>query len=475
MSNTADWLADTGLVKTIALMRKSGATWHRIQEYIGQQGYPIPSDISVRRHLKKQEKLAGMDGHKWLDEYGPSGLPKEQVTHTSWEDIKGRVNARSEEKNTPPVTEPHFFAPISAKRNEGIEKALRAAHAQMDEEQWGKEEVSDRITDALAGLRVERRALADERDMLHDMAKDLINYKSPDILIPRSVGPHEDDMIVLCSDWHLGAKVDEADHLPGSAFNKVVAEGRLETLMQQMAVQAENLPHRRKLYLVFLGDITDGSNMRAGHGLRVDMSLGHQRTFASQHIKRMVVFAKGLGFVEIVIIWLTGNHGRVGHRLGDDLAVDNHEYALGELVDRMVEPLGGVTVVRPQSRYFRWRIGAKVWMGEHGDSKRGGSGITPVAGMTRLLEDRIRMYNCEAPDVFVTAHFHTPFVSAHGDKTRMFGNGAFPAMDDYAGNEIRKVTRPSQWILVQNDNDGIYLSREAFLAEHLKTVEPKIY
>lgn len=195
-----------------------------------------------------------------------------------------------------------------------------------------------------------QRELSDQalfrRTILDTVAKPrtLKEYK----VKPFQYDPEYNDLVVVTSDWHIGAVVD----LKHNQYNPLIAEYRMQNYLNHIGRQIEiNKP--RKIYIINLGDLIENVQMRAvNQSYYTDMTLSEQIIKASAMQSEFVrSIAKRYPDIPIEFSEITGNHDRYAPNKQNALYGDSVGMVARALTDRDTRDLDNVTVVEPVTEY----------------------------------------------------------------------------------------------------------------------------
>jgi hypothetical protein len=257
----------------------------------------------------------------------------------------------------------------------------------------------------------------------------------------------EEAAVLVISDVHVGKWVMSEE--VGDSFGYSVPEfkrrlGKLrEALAEIIAIHRRSIPIKR-LYVLMLGDLVDGSDMRPGQKLRVDQTVGAQTLTFS---REFVPFLAGLGqmFDEVRVIVVGGNHGRVG-KPGENMPWDNFDVMAGHFLETALQFAPNIKVHVSHRPYEIARInGLEIYMA-HGESVRGGSGLAsvPTYGIAKAAARDVGLHQ-RLFDAYIIGHFHTAQdLDINGIPVLI--NGCWDGGDSYSVNQLHVASVPAQWL-----------------------------
>lgn len=267
--------------------------------------------------------------------------------------------------------------------------------------------------------------------------------------IPTGSGSPE-VMTVLVGDIHIGKLVDPNVVGSGFGYGFPIFEQRFSRLKDRIlrlyALHSQTAPIET-IRIYFLGDGTDGVDMRRGHAHRVDIQTATQQTIVLTYaFENLIRELSDLLGVPIEIVWEFGNHGRVGE-FGVNLPADNWDYIAGQMLGIATRDMiqdGRLKLHADTLKYSITQLGPYRVYSSHGDSVKGGDGFAglPINGLARGLAKDTGMH-LQLFDLYLTAHFHTP-QDIQTQAGRIIMNGAWDGGDDYSINQIKAASEPVQ-------------------------------
>jgi len=258
--------------------------------------------------------------------------------------------------------------------------------------------------------------------------------------------------VLLCSDWHIGALVEAAEMRGMYAYDTEVCRSRIESLGREVRTLLRlysDLYTIRRLYLLWAGDILDGTTAYRGQRYRLQLHTPEaQRHWAHNHICR---FTEELAseVPETVGIVCAGNHARIG--TSDDVPASEDS----EL--RLFTDIARDTVGVPHLTWERHRLGVSfvaqptgnvVYM-EHGQRVPWGGKTSQPTPSTWTHAYQRCMDEGRIAEVVCWGHRHTP-AYLHG-RPHILSNGCMTGYNEYAREGALRPTLPSQWMFGLSD------------------------
>lgn len=264
----------------------------------------------------------------------------------------------------------------------------------------------------------------------------------------------EETAVLVISDVHVGKWVDPIEVGAAFGYNVPEFERRLANIRRRfdsiIDIHRRAIPIKR-LYVLMLGDLVDGSDMRAGQKIRVDATVGAQTLIFAQH---MAPFLTGLSqmFEEVRVIVVGGNHGRVG-KPGDNKPIDNFDVMAGHFLQVALQNVENVKVHVSHKPYEIARIGGLDVYMAHGEAVSGSGGFAgvPAAGVARAAARDVGMHR-RLFDAYVIGHFHNAQdLDMNGIPVLI--NGAWDGGDAFSVNRLKMASVPAQWLFGVNDTN----------------------
>lgn len=218
--------------------------------------------------------------------------------------------------------------------------------------------------DELGELQLQKRAIQNDKRVANKVQRELSDQalfrriildavSKPRIIKEANIKPFQyepltNELVVVTSDWHIGAVVD----LKHNQYNQQVAESRMREYLNQIGQQIEaNKP--RKIYIINLGDLIENVQMRAvNQSYYTDMTLSEQIITASAMQSQFVrSIAKRYPEIPIEFSEITGNHDRYAPNKQNALYGDSIGMVARALTERDTRDLDNVMVVEPVTEY----------------------------------------------------------------------------------------------------------------------------
>ena len=218
--------------------------------------------------------------------------------------------------------------------------------------------------DELGELQLQKRAIQNDKRVANKVQRELSDQalfrrtildavSKPRVIKEANIKPFQyepltNELVVVTSDWHIGAVVD----LKHNQYNQQVAESRMREYLNQIGQRIEaNKP--RKIYIINLGDLIENVQMRAvNQSYYTDMTLSEQIITASAMQSQFVrSIAKRYPEIPIEFSEITGNHDRYAPNKQNALYGDSIGIVARALMEKDTRDLDNVMVVEPVTEY----------------------------------------------------------------------------------------------------------------------------
>ncbi len=199
-------------------------------------------------------------------------------------------------------------------------------------------------------LNRQQRYLADQINFSHEINKAKIRPRviKQTRLLDKEIEPDGSSLVIVNSDWHIGATVN----LPNNRYNYAIAQERVK-LYEKRIVQAIKEKHPTDVYIVNLGDLIEGVQMRkVNQSYYTDMTLSDQIIKATQLQDSMLMsLATTFPKIQFHFTEIAGNHDRFSPSKKDQLYGDSVAKVARELSTSLFKDLDNMNVFAPDSEY----------------------------------------------------------------------------------------------------------------------------
>ena len=285
----------------------------------------------------------------------------------------------------------------------------------------------------------------------------------------------EETLVLMFSDNHADQVVtpQEVDGLEDYDFK--VSARRHEVLVEELLEWTQNSLSNfrfRKLVIMGLGDYTSGEI----HGHVNRSYFGDQFTndLAIAQLFSQVFRELAAHFIEVEIVSITGNHGRLTDRIEftKEAVAANHDTLIMKIAEIHLQNIKNIKFEFPSGLSTVKQIEGWNFFLHHGHGKKG-SGET-WARAKRKAGTIVPLHR-GAIDYFCSGHFHTPGDVAVSGGATMLGNGAFLNCDQYSYQNIDEAGSACQLIFGVHPHNGVTWRLPIKLQTEEEKLGPKRY
>ncbi len=338
----------------------------------------------------------------------------------------------------------------------GYANHYKREHYETDEPQKSKEEVFETIENAAK-----------------QVTRNLEDRERLDATIAEEKELKDEQWNLLFSDLHYGLEVKGVEVGGLTEYNTDIAKERLDYLAQTLGRILEYHPNRpHTLNISFLGDMIDNAIMRNNQYASVEMGVTEQVMEVTELIVDFLVSLSKY-FPEIKCFAVYGNHGRITKNKKDSDPTESFDRLVYWAIQDRIEDMDDISFESTKAQHMIVDImGWRFWL-EHGDTVRSWMHI-PFYGAEREKKNILETLGHvdETIDYILLGHHHQ--LAPIWDLGTFF-NGAFPGGDTYSIGHLRKMSLPSQLLLIISEKHGITNMRPIKLVEDATQREAKIY
>lgn len=336
-------------------------------------------------------------------------------------------------------------------RTPPAEKKTFAEHAQEQAED------SNAIRALERSLRAQNRLLTTERDKLKaqlGLIESLEAHKpnaTPTWLAPKSPAKgHRATLSLLLTDTHLDEEVDPAQVDGMNAYNREIAEMRLERFFTSSTKLAKHYLSGVTYdgaVLMLGGDIFSGNIHEELARSNADTLFGSILHYLDPMKAGIELLARQFGKVHVA--GTPGNHGRMTRKpIAKQRAADNLDWLFYKLLARELARDSRITWEIPTAADTNVRIYDVQYLLTHGDQFRGGSGIAGALSPMMIgsaRKTKRQLYAGKPYQYMVLGHWHTQmFLPSKG----ILAGGSVKGIDEYSfiGNFDPEPPQQPLWI-----------------------------
>lgn len=244
-------------------------------------------------------------------------------------------------------------------------------------------------------------------------------------------------MVLVISDWHLGAKID----IENNQYNLKVAKKRINNLFNQ-AVTHIKITKPASVMIVNLGDLIEGAQMRKNQAFSIEMSLGQQIKTAGElqanFIRNLVTTFPKINFK---FTELEGNHDRFAPSKKDELPQDGVSLLGRTLVELGCKDLDNLEVINPTNEYrYIYSIGKYNLMFVHGDRDKLSD---------KNVLGKLSTFTNTPLDALIGGHLHSIQIREQGNDQFICQSGSLIGPSDYS-ESLGVTSSPSQLLIDVN-------------------------
>lgn len=247
-------------------------------------------------------------------------------------------------------------------------------------------------------------------------------------------------------------------------YSSEIAEERMEQYAEKIVrltdIQRKDHPVKHAVVPV-LGDIIEGIEIFPGQQWLVDAGLYRQIMVDGPRIMTNFFQTLLTTFETIEVVWVIGNHGRIG-RKGTFDPETNGDRMLGKLLQMMFANHERIQFTVPDGHGERnWYAIAKAGnysaLCLHGDQIRGHSGIPWYGFQKKINSWAAGAIPEQFKDVFM-GHFHQGALVPL-NKRDVYVNGSTESYNTFAQEQLAAMSDPSQWLLYVDPTKGVVTSQ----------------
>ncbi|MCY8549311.1 hypothetical protein MOD25_05240 [Bacillus haynesii] len=291
-----------------------------------------------------------------------------------------------------------------------------------------------------------KRELIDFSIVAEQIGNAFKNYDFSSLKIETSPLPSSGKkMIVGLSDLHIGALVDTNVN----QYNFNIALERLSVYASKIIREA-NMNNITDLHVVNLGDVIEHSSMRFNQGYNVEFLFSDQIVRASDLIIKFLMFLAEKRF-NVSYAGIAGNHDRIVDKeknIDGDHVVKSINYSIKSFIQNTKTER--ITFNESDDYEYRLEINSRNIKFIHGDrdSLKDESLLAKHSAMDNIVYDMI-----------VMGHYHSFRDIEVGLDKRIVTLGSLKGADDYSKNKLRKLSSPSQGIIIVDENGDVEIKR----------------
>lgn len=251
----------------------------------------------------------------------------------------------------------------------------------------------------------------------------------------RNLDVCKDTAVLMLSDWHAGAIIDNQFNF----YDFEVLKDRAKRIFEKTI--AYSIQHSVKdLYVEVNGDMIHGL-INVSNRVQSEEDVIQQIIYVSKVLAELINGLKPF-YQRITVVSTLGNHGRMFQDKTACVTKENFEKLIEELLKLRLDD--EISLISTHSEDFtHYKIGDKVICVSHGHNDK----------LSTVVKDFCVLYK-NVPDEIHLGHTHA-FKDINDCDIMVTVNGSLQGTDDFALS-IRKHTRPSQTLIVYGDDRCVY-------------------
>lgn len=244
-------------------------------------------------------------------------------------------------------------------------------------------------------------------------------------------------LVVMISDWHIGASIK--DHYSHGGYNFNILTSRLNYLLEEVTkMVVDNAVE--EIVIIFSGDLTEGADMRGGQKWGLEFNMAEQIAKGTHTLLSFIQSLEAL--VPVRFLMIRGNHDRLTGQANkkDTIYNDSTAYVVLDTLILLKESgaLKNTNIIDNRFDMYNGTVDVygDVTHVNHGDTLKGN-----VNHFAKFIQDYPIKY-------LVTGHVHTFSVSQkHKDNTHIVV-GSPMGNNDYSSENNFDRTDPSQALML---------------------------
>lgn len=248
------------------------------------------------------------------------------------------------------------------------------------------------------------------------------------------ISTEEREGLVLFSDWHYGAIVDNDFNV----YNRDIAKQRIEKLVAKIIKYGKH-NGITTLSIAQLGDIVSGQ-IHLTTRLFSDLDVVQQIQEVTE-ILAEVIAELCKEFPQVVYYNVIGNHGRSVARKEDAAIADNFEYFVCWYLRARLKDFDNLTIIEDRAGIIATEIMGQQIVLAHGNYEK----LNTAEGLSQ-------MFGYVINQVYF-GHYHHSYQKEIGQHTELIQNSSLIGADEYS-LQMRRISKPAQKFIIYNE-DGV--------------------
>ena len=326
---------------------------------------------------------------------------------------------------------------------------LQSIQNLVGELSWEKREIQK----ALREFNKEKRDLIDEGLFIKEVRTEIYNVLSDvkwnEVLnhtfLPVTRSRNSSRMVLMLSDWHIGALVD----IEGNKYNFDIAKERLDTIIDN-AIQEATDNGVYRIDVVYCGDILEHAYMRDAQAYTAEFPVAKQMALGGRLMIKALYRLSQKFFT--VYRGFAGNHDRFNKDKNGNIDGDTGMVVVNEMVQLFVEQADIENLVYTECQDYSARlinVNGRNFKFVHGDFEKAND-FKKLA--KHSMNDNIKY------DLIGYGHFHHFMVLEIGQEKYEVRCGSLKGSDEYSEkNGFASV--PSQVAIIVDNESRMYVKQ----------------
>lgn len=368
----------------------------------------------------------------------------------------------------------HVFSQFHKAARLEPEEAIKALRGGYDDDHYIPQSArTDRRVEAMTSAMADLRAQLERKQVVVDAIVEALIahvgvYEPRPYTAPQRQGPGRPHYAMLeLGDWQFGSRWSKEDTAGLSEIStpllmeRVRRLGRTVLRLTELQRTSADFPW---LVINWLGDMVEGDVIFRGQGAYIDTPAADQLMQCFVAAEELLVSLLG-SYDEIQCNTVTGNHGRMSPKKGEQHPRNNWDYLLYLYLAQRF---------RDEPR-IKWRISTGPWMAYtlehaprfnhlimHGDDIKSSLSI-PFYGINRETYKLVTLANIPLHYVHL-GHFHSPSAldNVYGEKII---NGALTGPSPFSTGPLKTGSRPQQELFGFHPQWGKTWANHVYLGE----------
>lgn len=364
------------------------------------------------------------------------------------------------------------------KKNDQDREALEAAHeaafsALLESDEQHKAEMAlHKVTKERDAWKADNRTKDKEIEILRKQLG-IVEYLqkspiiTPDWAVPKRGSKPRGTALFMLSDLHLDEVVRPEEMQGVNAFNREIADMRLEKAVTQVPVLAKQFLNSYEYdgaVLILGGDCFSGII----HDELVELNEAPILASLDYWLDPMAAAVELMAeeFKRLLVVGVYGNHGRTNpHKRYKGAAQNNFDWFLYKQLQRHFAANENITWNVPEAPDAYFELYGHKHLVTHGNQANGGSGISGLLTPISLLDHRKRKRDSSIPSIGASSHMWLGHFHQYLPMGQVTINGSLKGYDDFAWAHNFPFEEPQQAFAVITPEHNVTWQTPIFASE----------